>query len=547
MGDRVRDRRSWETARTIDARASALKPCRVPDHYSSRQTPAEEIRPWPSLWAMLIGFFMILIDTTIVSVANPSIQRGLGTSTTGVLWVTSSYLLAYAVPLLVTGRLGDRFGPRRVFLIGLTVFTLASLWCGLSNLLPGSGITNLIVARAVQGLGAAVMSPQPMAVLTRTFPRESRGGAMALWGATAGVGTLIGPILGGVLVDWLGWEWIFFVNVPIGLVGFLLVTRLVPHLELHSHHFDWLGVVISGVAMFLIVFSLQEGNSYHWNAWVWSGIGAGVVVMGLFLWWQAVNRNEPLLPLNLFRDRNFSLANIAIATVGFAVTALFVPLIYYFQLVHDMTPTQSALMTAPSSVLGLVLAAPAGRLTDRVHPALLAGPGILLMSGGMGLYSAMMSATIEWWWLLIPLGRHGGRQRLRVGADLHHRQPQSAPAPGWCGCRRLQRHPAARIGDRLGRDRGPDGQPDRQRAVRGDRRRAGRERHGGRGRRAARLPEGAVHHRDGADPPAPRGRGADRCDLRLRLRQAGIHGIRGGRRVRLADLQNGVPLGAPRT
>ncbi|AMS06391.1 MFS transporter [Acidipropionibacterium acidipropionici] len=402
MGDRVRDRRSWETARTIDARASALKPCRVPDHYSSRQTPAEEIRPWPSLWAMLIGFFMILIDTTIVSVANPSIQRGLGTSTTGVLWVTSSYLLAYAVPLLVTGRLGDRFGPRRVFLIGLTVFTLASLWCGLSNLLPGSGITNLIVARAVQGLGAAVMSPQPMAVLTRTFPRESRGGAMALWGATAGVGTLIGPILGGVLVDWLGWEWIFFVNVPIGLVGFLLVTRLVPHLELHSHHFDWLGVVISGVAMFLIVFSLQEGNSYHWNAWVWSGIGAGVVVMGLFLWWQAVNRNEPLLPLNLFRDRNFSLANIAIATVGFAVTALFVPLIYYFQLVHDMTPTQSALMTAPSSVLGLVLAAPAGRLTDRVHPALLAGPGILLMSGGMGLYSAMMSATTEWWWLLIP-------------------------------------------------------------------------------------------------------------------------------------------------
>lgn len=154
--------------------------------------------------------------------------------------------------------------------------------------------------------------------------------------------------------------------------------------------------------MFLIVFSLQEGNTYNWNGWVWSGIAAGVVAMGLFLWWQAVNRNEPLLPLDLFGDRNFSLANVAIATVGFAVTALFVPLIYYFQLVHQMTPTQSALMTAPSSILGLILAAPAGRLTDRVHPALLAGPGVLLMSGGMGLYSAMLSATIDWWWLLIP-------------------------------------------------------------------------------------------------------------------------------------------------
>ncbi|AXE39616.1 MFS transporter [Acidipropionibacterium virtanenii] len=351
---------------------------------------------------MLIGFFMILIDTTIVSVANPSIQRGLSTSTTGVLWVTSSYLLAYAVPLLVTGRLGDRFGPRRVFLIGLVVFTLASLWCGLSNLLPGSGIANLIVARAVQGLGAAVMSPQPMAVLTRTFPRENRGGAMALWGATAGVGTLIGPILGGVLVDGLGWEWIFFVNVPIGIVGVILVARLVPTLELHTHRFDWPGVAISGVAMFLIVFSLQEGNSYHWNGWVWSGVAAGVVIMGLFLWWQAVNRHEPLLPLDLFRDRNFSLANVAIATVGFAVTSLFVPLIYYFQLVHGMRPTESALMTAPSSILGLVLAAPAGRLTDRVHPALLAGPGVLLMSGAMWLYSAMLSPTIDWWWLLIP-------------------------------------------------------------------------------------------------------------------------------------------------
>ncbi len=128
-----------------------------------------------------------------------------------VIWVTSAYLLAYAVPLLITGRLGDRFGPKSLYLMGLVVFTLASLWCGLSG-----DVEMLIVARVVQGLGAALMTPQTMAVITRIFPPDRRGAAMGIWGATAGVATLVGPLLGGVLVDGLGWEWIFFINVPVG-------------------------------------------------------------------------------------------------------------------------------------------------------------------------------------------------------------------------------------------------------------------------------------------------------------------------------------------
>ena len=186
--------------------------------------PAQpDASPWPALWAVCVGFFMILVDTTIVSVATPTILSALHTDVDSVVWVTSAYLLAYAVPLLITGRLGDRFGPRRVYLVGLAVFTLASLWCGLTDT-----ITGLIIARVVQGLGAAVMMPQTMAVITRTFPAESRGRAMSLWGAVAGVATLVGPILGGVLVDGLGWEWIFFVNVPVGVAGFVLALRLVP-------------------------------------------------------------------------------------------------------------------------------------------------------------------------------------------------------------------------------------------------------------------------------------------------------------------------------
>ena len=215
---------------------------------------ATEIRPWPALWSMVLGFFMILMDTTIVSVANPSIMLGLGTTMNATLWATSAYLLAYAVPLLITGRLGDRFGPRRLYLIGLVVFTLSSLACGLST-----EIGSLIVARVFQGLGAALMTPQTMAVITRIFPPRQRGSAMAVWGITAGVATLVGPILGGFLLDALSWEWIFFINVPVGIVGFILAMRYVPKLETHAHRFDWVGVVLSALGMFLLVFGIQEG------------------------------------------------------------------------------------------------------------------------------------------------------------------------------------------------------------------------------------------------------------------------------------------------
>lgn len=243
-------------------------------------------KPWPALWSLVVGFFMILIDTTIVSVANPRIMEGLNTDINAVIWVTSAYLLAYAVPLLITGRLGDRFGPKNLYLIGLVVFTLASLWCGLSG-----DVTMLIAARAVQGLGAAMMTPQTMAVITRIFPPDRRGAAMGLWGATAGMAVLIGPILGGLLVDSLGWEWIFFVNVPIGIVAFILVMRFVPKLTTHSHTFDVVGVVLSAVGMFLLVFGIQEGQTYKWGTVtgfvsVWGLIITGLVVLVLFVAWQ---------------------------------------------------------------------------------------------------------------------------------------------------------------------------------------------------------------------------------------------------------------------
>ena len=420
---------------------------------------APEVRPWPALFALCLGFFMILVDTTIVTVATPAIMSDLDADVNSVVWVTSAYLLAYAVPVLITGRLGDRFGPKRIYLIGLVVFTLASLWCGLTN-----SVEMLIVARVVQGLGAALMTPQTMAVITRIFPSDRRGQAMALWGATAGVATLVGPILGGVLVDTLGWEWIFFINVPVGVVGFVLAWRLVPTLETHSHRFDWLGVALSGLGMFALVFGIQEGHQYDWGqitgiVSVWGLIILGLVLLGLFVWWQAVNRNEPLVPLSLFTDRNFSISNFAISTMSFTATSMGFPLMLYAQLVRGLSPTEAALLLVPMAAVSIVMAPIVGRFTDRVHPRVLTGFGFALHRGGAPVAVAGHDARLR------DLGdpaadgpprlRHG----RRLGAARRHRHPQPPAADGGRRRRRLQRDAPGRRRARLGRDRGADGQP----------------------------------------------------------------------------------------
>ena len=317
------------------ARAASAPAGRLPKPAASGRSP------WPALWALVIGFFMILVDTTIVSVANPAIKAALDPDTNNldnVVWVTRAYLLAYAVPLLITGRLGDRFGPKRIYLIGLVVFTLASLWCGLSGTLE-----MLIIARAVQGLGAALMTPQTMAVITRTFPPDRRGAAMGLWGATAGVATLVGPLAGGLLVDGFGWEWIFFINVPVGIIAFVMAWMFVPNLPTHAHRFD---ISASSSARSASSSSSSVCRRASTTTGASSGVRspsgcviiAGVIVMGIFIWTQARTKNEPLVPLELFKDRNFAVSNLAIATVGFTVTSMSLPLMFFIQLARGPDP-----------------------------------------------------------------------------------------------------------------------------------------------------------------------------------------------------------------
>ncbi len=369
--------------------------------------PAADIKAWPALWSLVIGFFMILVDSTIVSVATPAIMTGLNADIDSALWVTSAYLLAYAVPLLITGRLGDRFGPRRIYLVGLVVFTLSSAWCGFA-----SDIESLVLARVLQGFGAALMTPQTMSVITRIFPPEKRGAAMGLWGSVAGVATLIGPVVGGLLVDSLGWEWIFFVNVPVGIVGFILAYRLVPHLPTTSHRFDILGVFLSGIGMFALVFGIQEGESYNWGPIagpisVWSLIISGALLLTAFIVWQHFNRGEPLLPLRLFKDRNFSLANAAISSMGFAITAMPLPLMLYAQNVRGLTPTQAALLLTPMAVISGILAPFVGRLVQRRDPRFVTMAGFASLVISLFWLGAILTPDVPIWQLLLPISLLG--------------------------------------------------------------------------------------------------------------------------------------------
>lgn len=346
---------------------------------------------------------MILVDSTIISVAMPDIMTSLHADINATIWVTSAYLLAYVVPLLITGRLGDRFGPKRVYMVGLVIFTLSSLWCGLTT-----SVEALIAARVVQGLGAAAMTPQTMAVITRIFPPDRRGAAMGMWGAVAGIATLVGPVLGGLLVAGFGWEWIFFINIPVGVIALFLAWRLVPRLETHKHHFDWFGVVLSACGLFFLVYGIQQAHAVKWGALIGPVtvpfvIGGGLVFLIGFVLWQRFNRSEVLVPLSLFKDRNFSIAAIAMTTVGFGITAMAFPLMLWAQTVLGFSAIQAALLLAPMAILSGVLAPFVGRLVDHGSPRVLAGIGLGSFSIALFWLGAILDAHTSVWAVIPPV------------------------------------------------------------------------------------------------------------------------------------------------
>ena len=265
-------------------------------------------RRWLALTILLIANFMNLIDVTIVNVALPSMQTGLSASATQIEWVIAAYILAFALGLLPFGRLGDILGRTRLFLWGVGAFTAASALCGLSP-----NIEFLIFARVIQGLAGAMMTPQVLAIATVTFPPEERGQAFSLFGLSAGLAAVCGPILGGVLVSanlfGMDWQPIFLVNIPIGIAaiiaGYFLIPRLPGHPELRN---DYVGIGLFGLGIFAVVFPIIEGRSYGWPLWAFGMIAAGLVILGVFVLWtrgRAALGEPQLLNYDLITNRQF--------------------------------------------------------------------------------------------------------------------------------------------------------------------------------------------------------------------------------------------------
>src|ERR1700693_3473794 len=275
--------------------------------------------PWLVLVVLVTGFFMIMLDTTIVNVAIPAMSAGLKTTLDQILWVLNAYILVYAVLLITAGRLGDLYGQRNLFAIGLAIFTVASALCGLAQ-----NANELIAARVLQGVGGAVLTPQTLAILTSLFPPERRGAAFGVWGGVAGLATVAGPTVGGAIITYIDWRWIFFINVPIGIAALIATFIIIPDLRPGRHHgWDVLGIVLATAGLFAIVFGLIEGQRYNWGEFAYGVtipeiIVAGVALIIVFIIWERYQA-EPLVPLSLFAERNFAVANWIAAGICFGL------------------------------------------------------------------------------------------------------------------------------------------------------------------------------------------------------------------------------------
>jgi EmrB/QacA subfamily drug resistance transporter len=342
--------------------------------------------PMAALAVLALGLFMTLLDLTIVNIAIPSILDGLHASLDQVLWVLNAYSLLYAVLLITSARLGDIYGPRNLFAVGVVIFTVASAFSGLAQ-----DPNQLIAARALQGLGAAVLAPQGLPLMLSLFPAERRGGVFAIYGTMAGLAVVAGPTVGGFLVTHFGWRSIFAVNIPIGLIIFGLALLVIPDLRPgRRHRLDLLGVGLATAGLLGVIYGLIEGQRYDWG--VVSGfvtipeiIAAGILLLTLFLYYQARRQGgEPLLPFAVFKDRNFTLMTFVMAAMGFAILGLYLPLTIYMQSVLGLSPIDAGLTIAIQPLAMIVSSGVASSLAQKVNGKYLLIPGLLALAAGSG-------------------------------------------------------------------------------------------------------------------------------------------------------------------
>jgi EmrB/QacA subfamily drug resistance transporter len=353
-------------------------------------------RKWWTLVLVSVATFMLLLDVTIVNVALPDIQRSLHASLSSLQWVVDAYSLMLASFLLTAGSLGDRLGRRRVFTIGFGIFTFASFLCGISD-----SPTLLNLCRGLQGVGGAGMFATSLALIGQEFQGKDRATAFGVWGATVGGAVAIGPLIGGVITESLGWEWIFFVNVPIGIAAMVLTERKVRNVFAEEPEpIDVPGLVTFSTSLFLFIFALIRGNPEGWGSPVILAclIGAAVL-MAIFITIQVRSR-YPMLDLTLFRNPAFNGVSAVAFCLSGGMFALFLYITIYFQGVLDYSPLEAGLRFLPLTVLGFVVAPVAGALSNRVAIRVLLGTGLTLVGIGLLLMHGIAPDS-EWTTLLV--------------------------------------------------------------------------------------------------------------------------------------------------
>ena len=354
---------------------------------------ADENRKWWTLGALSFALFMIMLDNTVVNVALPSIQRDLGIGLSELEWTVNAYALTFAVLMLTGGKLADFFGRRRIFLIGLVTFTISSLACGLA----ATGGT-LIGARTLQGIGAALMLPATLSIISATFPAHQRGMAIGIWAGVSAMALAIGPLIGGLITEHINWSWIFFVNVPVGVLG-LIVGRLVIKESRDTsaeQRLDFPGLLASAIGLFALTFALIEANSYGWTDPMIIGLFVlSAVSLAAFVLLE-LHQRSPMLDLSLFRSSTFAGANVVALLVTLAMFGVFFFMSIYMQNILGYSATKTGAAFLPMTILIILIAPISGKASDRIGSRALMTAGMLCLSASLIVFSRLGLDSTFW-------------------------------------------------------------------------------------------------------------------------------------------------------
>src|SRR5262245_15310088 len=354
---------------------------------------AEENRKWWTLGAVAFGLFMIMLDNTVVFVALNSIQTDLHISQSELEWVVSGYALTFAALMLTGGKLADMLGRRLIFIVGLAIFTASSLACGLAT---GAGFR--IGARVVQGVGAALMNPATLSIITATFPPRQRGTAIGIWVGVSAMALAIGPLIGGILTEKINWSWIFFINVPVGIAG-IIVSRLVIEESRDTskeQRLDLPGLVSSALGLFALSYALIEANKYGWGSpRILASFGVAAAALVIFVLLE-MHQRVPMLDLSLFKNSTFTGANLTMLLVALAMFGVFFFNSLYLGQVLGYSPIQTGAAFLPLTVLIVFVAPLAGRFSDKIGSRWLMGAGLVLLAGSLLSFSTLGVNSSFW-------------------------------------------------------------------------------------------------------------------------------------------------------